>query len=612
MRFRAGGCLRAYYSPAMEAARPSGRRRRARRGTVDSPLDTRLVRVGSLLLAPAILALLFSISTTSALPRPRLEPVFDGASAAAVATELSTEFPSRIPGSDGAESAARWYSETIAALGLHVEEDAWRGNLVDLGDVELRNLVTVVPGRSEEAIVVVAHRDNTGPSRAYGENASGTAALVELARGFAPQRVVPAPLPNRTLILVSTDGGAYGGAGAVRFARTSPHAEQALAAISLDALGGGERPYLEIAGDGSRSPSRTLVGTASARISEQGLSPMLPSLLTQLVGLAVPYAATEHGAFVGEGIAAISLTTRARGAGNFPGAKSEVRLGQLGRATEALLSSVDTSIGAGFRTPDAVFLADRAASGWAVRLALVVAVVPFALGILDVLARGRRRGLPLVPAARALRTRLLVWLWAGVLLWVGGLVDVLPTGDALPAPPSSSFVADANIAGLSVLALAFVVGWLVARRPLIPSHEPTAEERLAGYTCALAWLGVVALVIAIGRPFALVFLLPSLYAWLWLPLRTRLWQRILLYAAGLLGPLGGVFLLGRELGLGPAEAVLYVAGLATLGYVSLFSVLVTLGWLAAAAQLAALAFGRYGPYTPVRRLRRAPTQADIE
>jgi len=590
----------------MEAARPRGRRRRARRGTVDRPLNTRLIRVGSVVLAPALFALLFSISTTSALPRPHLEPVFDGTAAAALGTELSTEFPARVPGSDEAERAARWYTETISGLGFEVEEDVWNAELVDLGEVELRNLVTVVPGRSEEAVVLVAHRDNAGTGQRRGENASGTAALIELARGFAPQRAVPPPLPNRTLILVSTDAGAYGGAGAARFAHTSPYAPQALAAIVLDGLGGGGRPRLAIAGDGSSSPARSLVKTASARISEQvGRTPSMPSVFTQVVDLAIPYAAAEHGPFIAEGIAALSLTTgTSNTAGDLPGVLPEGRLGQLGRATEALLGSIDISVGAAFQTPDAVFLEDRAASGWTVRLMLIVAIVPFALGILDLVARGRRRGLPFIPAWRALRTRLLVWLWAGVLLWVGGLTGVLPTGAALPLPPTSSFVVDANVAGLAVLALAFVVGWLVARRPLIPSSPPTAEERLAGYTCALAWLGFVALIIALARPFALAFVLPSLYAWLWLPLRFRLWRRIGIYVIGLLGPVGGILLLGRELDLGPADAALYVAGLATVGYVSPFAVLLTLAWLAAAAQLATLVFGRYGPYTRAPLFRR--------
>ena len=590
----------AYTSPAMEAARPRGRRRRARRGSVDRPLNTRLVRVSSLVLAPVVLALLFSLSATGALPRPPLEPVFDATAAVAVAEELSMEFPSRVPGTDDAANAARWYSETIAGLGLETEEEVWSDDLVDLGEVELRNVVTVIPGRSEEAIVLVAHRDNGGAGKRYGDNASGTAALIELARGFAPQEALATPLPNRTLVLVSTDGGAYGGAGAAHFARTSAYTRQALAAIVLDDVGAEGRPRIALAGDGSSSPARTLVRTATARISEQtGQAPSIPSVLTQLVDLGIPFVAAEHGPFVAEGVAAISLTSRDPARANvsgLTGGLSERRLGQLGKATEALVGSIDASVGAAFRTPDSVFLEDRAASGWTVRLAFVVAIVPFALGILDLLARGRRRHLPFRPAARALRTRLLFWSWAGALLWVGGLTGVLPTGTALPLPPSSAFIEDSNIAGIALLAVAFVLGWLALRRPLVPLAQPAAEERLAGYTCALAWLGAVALVVALTKPFALAFILPSLYAWLWLPLRAQLWQRVGIYAIGLVGPIGGILLLGRELGLGPADTTLYVAGLATVGYISLFSVLLALAWLTAAAQLGALAFGRYAPY----------------
>ena len=323
-----------------------------------------------------------SLSATGALPRPQLEPVFDGTVAASVASELSTEFPSRVPGTDDAASAARWYSETVSELGLDTEEDVWSADLVDLGEVSLLNIVTVIPGRSDETIILVAHRDNAGADPGERDNASGTAALIELARGFAPQGTLPGPLPNRTFVLVSTDAGAYGGAGAVRFARTSVFAQEALAVIVLDDVGADGRPRIALAGDGSSSPARTLVRTASARVSEEtGQAPAIPSVLTQLVDLGMPFAAAEHGPFVAEGIAAISLTTRdqaddrASSAG-LPGALSERRLGQLGRATEALVASIDASVGAAFRTPDSVFLEERTASGWTVRLAFVVAMVP--------------------------------------------------------------------------------------------------------------------------------------------------------------------------------------------------------------------------------------------
>jgi hypothetical protein len=147
-----------------------------------------------------------------------------------------------------------------------------------------------------------------------------------------------------------------------------------------------------------------------------------------------------------------------------------------------------------------------------------------------------------------------------------------------------------------VLTVAFTLGWLGARRALVPISRPSPEERLAGYTSALTWLGSVAVVVALTKPYALVFVLPSLYAWLWLPLHTRFWPRIGMYLVGLLGPVGGLFVLGHELGLGPPDTALYVVGLATVGYVTLFTVFLAIAWMAAAAQLASLAFGRYAPY----------------
>jgi len=586
----------------MEAARPRTRGRRLRRGTVERPLNARLVRVGFVVVVPALLALLFSISTTGTLPRSSLEPLFDGENAATIARSLSTEYPSRVPGSEGALQATRWYRETVGALGLTTEEDVWSEKLADLGSVELRNVVTVVPGRSDETIVVVAHRDNAGTGQPLGDNASGTAALVELARGFAPQELGPDPLPQRTLVLVSTDAGSYGGAGAERFASTSPLARQAIAVVVLDGLGGRGRPRIAIAGDEPVSPARALVRTAATRVEEQvGAAPSLPLIPTQLVDLGIPFAAGEQGRFLGHDIAAITLTTSeptdpAIPAGDPDTALAVRHLGQLGRATEALLSSLDGSLGGAFQTPDSVFFADRAASGWTVRLTLVLAVVPFALGLVDLIVRGRRRRLPFKPALRALRVRLGVALLGGLLLWLGALGGAFPTGAALPLSPFADILETPPIGGLFLLGAALAVGWLVARTRLAPRRPTTAEERLAGLAIALAAVAAVAVALAIAKPYALVFVLPSLYAWLWLPTERRFWQRVALFAAGLAGPVVALVLLGHELRVSVLESALYVLGLVTVGYVSLPSVLVALVWLAAAAQVGAISFGRYAPY----------------
>jgi hypothetical protein len=601
----------------MEAARPGDRRRRARRGTVESPLNARLVRVAAIVVAPALLALLFSISTTSSLPRPPLDPIFDTESAGAIATELSLEHPARVPGTLGAENAALWYRETIASLGLTTTEDVWTADLPDLGEIELRNIATVVPGRSEEAIVLVAHRDNAGTAAVLGDNASGTAALVEIARGYAPQESGPSLQPRRTLVLVSTDAGAWGGAGAARFAEVSPYVGTAIAAVVLEGLGGRGRPSLVTAGGGASSAPRTLVGTAAARIEEQvGIRPQIPSVATQLVDLGIPYAAGGQGPFLEHGVAAITLTTDDPGdpripAGDTPGDVAVARLGGLGRSTEALVASLDASVGAAFRTQATIHFEERAASGWAVRLTLVVAVVPFVLGVLDLLLRGRRRRLRLPPALRALRTRFFVALYAGLVVWLASLAGVFPTGEALPLPRHTSLVVDWPVAGVAVACVAIALGWLVPRRRLVPVARPTAEERLAGYTAALVWLAAVAIVAALVKPFAVVFLLTSLYAWLWLPLRTRFWPGVAIYLTGFLGPVAAVIVFSREIGLGFFDALLYVVGLATVGYISLPSIVLALAWAAAAMQLGALALGRYAPYAagleppPPGPLRRA-------
>ena len=142
----------------MEAAPPRTRGRRLRRGTVERPLNARLVRVSFVVVAPAVLAFLFSISTTGTLQRSSLEPLFDGESAAALAATLDTEFPSRVPGSEGAADATVWYAQTVGALGLATATDTWTEDIPDLGAVE----------PFEEVAGRIGHRLDVG--REHGES----------------------------------------------------------------------------------------------------------------------------------------------------------------------------------------------------------------------------------------------------------------------------------------------------------------------------------------------------------------------------------------------------------------------------------------------------------
>jgi hypothetical protein len=269
----------------------------------------------------------------------------------------------------------------------------------------------------------------------------------------------------------------------------------------------------------------------------------------------------------------------------------------LGRATEALVSSLDRSVGGAYRTPDSVFFSDRALSGWALRLALVLGIVPFALGLVDLVVRSRRRGLRFRPALRAQRSRLALWALGGALVWVGAIVGVFPTGAALPLAPYASLITKSPLLALLAIGIVLALTWLVLLREPLAPHEPTvADERLAGFVVGLGLVGCVAVCLAFLEPYALLFVLPSLYAWLWLPLEGRAAPRIVLYLLGLAGPVVALVVLARGLELSVLDGALYVVGLATVGYLSPVTVVLMLAWGAAGAQIGALAAGRYAPY----------------
>src|SRR5262245_62436682 len=79
--------------------------RRARRGSVERPVNGRLYRIAWLVVALPLLLLAFTVTQPTALPRPILPPTFDGAAAASLARSIETSpnfYVARKPGSSGA------------------------------------------------------------------------------------------------------------------------------------------------------------------------------------------------------------------------------------------------------------------------------------------------------------------------------------------------------------------------------------------------------------------------------------------------------------------------------------------------------------------------------
>jgi hypothetical protein len=553
--------------------------------------------------AVPLLVAAFSLGQPDRLPPPRLEPSFDQRSATFFARELARRFPDRSPGSRGAAEAAAWVDARFTDVGLDAQRDDFSAELAGPGDVPLVNLIAVAPGRSPETIVVMAHRDNSGRSPGANDNASGTGALLEIARNVDVTR------PAHTLVFLSTDGGAFGGAGAARFA-TRPEslarlvggAASVIAVVNLDAIAGGRVPRLLFGGDAARSPSATLVATADESIAaETGRAPERPAPLAQLVDLGFPFTLHEQGPFVAHGTPAVTVTT----GGERPGetaadsltALDADQLGALGRSAQDLVLRLDATAELARGTQSYVYAGSRTVRGWTIQFALLAALVPFLVATVDLFARCRRRHVSLAPALRSLASRIGVWAWVGVLFLVFAAAGALPSGVGRPISPDASVAGDWPVAVLVGLGVLAALGWLVARPRLLPHAPATREDELGGHLAAMIVLGLVALVIAGTNPYALLFVLPSLHAWLWLPhiSRENLPLRLAVWAAGFAGLALLVGSFAVRFGLG-WDAPWYLVALVSVGYVAPPLLVAALVWAAVAGQVGALALGRYGPY----------------
>ncbi len=589
--------------------------RRPRPGSLDRPINGRLYRGTWLLVGLPLLVLAFSVARPPVLQPPNLPPAFDRTDAQALAAELALRFPSRIPGTPGADAAARWFATELTPYGYTVRREPFTATVPGRGRLSLVNLVVEKRGLSHKTIVVLAHRDDAGTGPGANDNASGTAALIELARAYAPAGGAAQLTLPYSLLFLSTDGGVYGGLGAAEFVAHSPERQDVIAVVNLDAIAGHGRPRLELTGDTARSPAAGLVETVRAQLAaETGSDPSRPSALRQLVDLGFPLSPPEHAPFVARALPAGTITTSSdrppTGVGDGPGALDGARLGQIGRATQNVVDALEQGIALSPGPSSYVYLGSRVVRGWAIEIVLVAALLPFLVAAVDLFARCRRRRIRIAPALRSYRSRLGFWVWCGGLFALFAAAEAWAKGTARPPVLTNVHWPAAAVCGLLILA---AIGWLVARHRLTPRHPVLPEETLAGHAGALLALAVVALLVIATNPFALIFILPSLHLWLWLPqVRGRaLAVRAAVLLLGFAGPALLVWSFATRYGLG-LDAPWYVAWLYSLGYAAAPGFLIALAWAAGAGQLVAISAGRYAPYpSEAERPPRGPIRETI-
>jgi Peptidase family M28 len=596
---------------------PVRQRRRPRRGSIERPVDGRLYRRAFLVAALPLVLAAFTMVRPSSLPAPLLPTTFDGPGAVQLANSFAREVPDRVPGTIGGVAAASWVRTELAAEGYTAHTSAWHETVAGLGDVGLRNVWAIARGTSPDVIVVMAHHDDTGAGPGANDNATGTAALIELARSYAQPASLaqPASPSVHTIVFLSTDAGAYGGVGAARFLHTWPRRNRIIAVVNLDALGGSGPPSIQIAGFRPFSPAAILLQTTATRIlAATGHWPSHPSALGQLIDLGFPFTLYEQGSFLGSAIPAVTITT---GGERPPPAFGDTlkrlhakRFAELGLASRQLLATLDQGLEGRKPTPSIVWVGRRLVRGWTVELTLIALLVPYLVGTVDLFAFCRRRRIPLAPAFRSLRTRLWLWLFVGLCFELLRALGAWPQGAPLPPNPALPVAGDWPVLPLVVLIAAAAGAWLLARPRLVPRRAVDAEATIAGEAAALLALAVVSLAITALNPFALLFALPALHIWLWLPSlrRAAVPVRLAAFVTGLSGPLLVIASLAWRFGLG-FDAPWYLLELVGLGFITTLPVVIVLAGTAAAAQLAAAAAGRYAPYPDASERGRGPFRA---
>jgi hypothetical protein len=264
-------------------------------------------------------------------------------------------------------------------------------------------------------------------------------------------------------------------------------------------------------------------------------------------------------------------------------------------------------------TESYVWTGTRLIRGWTIEFVLLGCLLPFLAATVDLFARCRRRHIALRPALRSLASRMGLWAWVGALFLFFSVTGIFPKGDPRPIAPSSLVAQDWPVVALGVFAGLVAIGWLVTRPRLVPTGPVSRTDELGGHLAAMLGLGLVALVVAAQNPFALIFILPSLHAWLWLPHASERGRPAALgaYAIGFVGPLLllGSFAFRYEFGF---DALWYVVALTSVGFVPVALVFSLLAWGAAAAQVGAVAARRYAPYPSAdERPRRGPIRESI-
>ena len=456
-------------------------------------------------IAPPLLALVILLVSVRTPLGPSatiaVAPSFDGPQAAAYARRLAERTPDRAPGTVTAQQAADQIAGSLAeASGEPVHRDVFRAPGPLGRDVRMENLWVIEPGSSDEAIVLIANRDDVSPGPGLDDNATGTAALVELARDLSGVERA------RSLVLASTDGGTVGQAGNEQLL-FSLRADglRPVAVVSLSAIGGptGSLPILFAGTGGVRTPEVLLKGLEESLNAQPAAGAAAPeSPVLQVLDLIAPV--EPSGAqvpFLDAGVAAIQLGNGDGGVGTE--AIDDTRLGAVGSAIGTLLVRLDAEPRPSPPSGAYIAISGRVIPGRA------IALLAIALLVGPLYAVGRRLLLGGSPSRAGWSAALTV----AVVGAIPGIVTVLIARGAnalggIDTPPGSNWPRAgwptvALVVAAALLVFALAVYLLIRRRRAAPM--PLIAAPAIGLIAA-------ALLLA-GSPASVLIAAPALWLW---------------------------------------------------------------------------------------------------
>jgi hypothetical protein len=254
------------------------------------------------LVAWLISPLLFSMREPDRVPSV-IPLSFDASRAFAATAEFVKLFPNRSFGSLESRQSTGFLHDRLVELGYTVSYthfDARVSRRLQVG----RNVLAFKQGRSSEILAVVAHLDSSRTTlQGAADNGSGVGVLLELARIFA------ATPTRRSLLLLFSDGGEWGGVGARDIAENYPQRASIATVISLDHVSSGDLAGFCLEGTGQLKgfAPAWLRQIAQEAAETEGLPVSDVSGIREHFERAILISAADQGPFLRAGIPAINL-----------------------------------------------------------------------------------------------------------------------------------------------------------------------------------------------------------------------------------------------------------------------------------------------------------------